>query len=49
MAQNEHDLAVGSRNGLLGVYIHKLKDKNGEIDARGQNPFENAWLKKPDG
>ena len=27
-------------NGLLGVYIHNLKDRNQLTDARGPNPFE---------
>lgn len=36
-------------NGLLGVYIHSLENQLGQADARGQNPFENVWLNKPDG
>lgn len=36
-------------NGLLGVYIHRMKDQNGETDVGGQNPFENLYLTKPDG
>jgi glycosyltransferase involved in cell wall biosynthesis len=27
-------------NGLLGVYIHNIKDKNGMIDSMGPNPFD---------
>jgi hypothetical protein len=27
-------------NGLLGVYIHNIKDKNGEVDLKGPNPFD---------
>ncbi|MGC9124452.1 MAG: hypothetical protein ACP5IB_10365, partial [Thermoplasmata archaeon] len=27
-------------NGLLGVYIHNIKDQNGKTDVKGQNPFE---------
>lgn len=27
-------------NGLLGVYIHNLKDKNGQTDTKGSNPFD---------
>ena len=27
-------------NGLLGIYIHKIKDKDRKIDFRGKNPFE---------
>ena len=34
-------------NGLLGIYIHGLKNKDGYIDYMGSNPFAN--LKFPDG
>ena len=27
-------------NGLFGIYIHNIKDKNGNIDNNGKNPFE---------
>jgi len=27
-------------NGLLGIYIHKIKNKDGKTDIRGENPFE---------
>ena len=27
-------------NGLLGVYIHNVRDLNGRVDTRGQNPFD---------
>ena len=27
-------------NGLLGIYIHKIKDKDGNTDYKGKNPFE---------
>jgi len=27
-------------NGLLGIYIHKIKDKDGKTDFKGENPFE---------
>ncbi len=27
-------------NGLLGIYIHKIKDKDGHTDYKGNNPFE---------
>lgn len=29
-------------NGLLGIYIHNLKDANGNRDTKGENPF-NYW------
>ncbi len=39
-------------NGLLGIYIHKLKDQRGETSYKGLNPFthmkttieESSWL-----
>ena len=27
-------------NGLLGVYIHNIKDQNGYTDLKGSNPFD---------
>jgi len=27
-------------NGLLGIYIHKIKNKDGNTDSKGENPFE---------
>ena len=33
-------------NGLLGVYIHKLKDKDGKVDYKGKNPFDNLYIEK---
>jgi hypothetical protein len=33
-------------NGLLGVYIHKLKDKDGRADYKGKNPFDNLYIEK---
>ena len=27
-------------NGLLGIYIHKIKDKDRNTDSKGENPFE---------
>jgi len=26
-------------NGLIGIYIHNLKDQNGNTDVKGENPF----------
>jgi hypothetical protein len=28
------------RNGLLGIYIHNIKDQSGRTDVKGSNPFE---------
>ncbi|MED3653983.1 TIR domain-containing protein [Heyndrickxia sporothermodurans] len=35
-------------NGLLGVYIHRVKDANGSTDTKGKNPFDN-WYYERDG
>jgi len=29
-------------NGMLGIYIHKLRDENGRVDTQGKNPFCNV-------
>jgi hypothetical protein len=34
------------RNGLLGVYIHNLKDKDGNTDYKGKNPFDNFFIER---
>ncbi len=31
-------------NGLLGIYIHNIKDSNGYRDTIGTNPFANLWI-----
>lgn len=31
-------------NGLLGIYIHNIKDSNGYKDVMGTNPFANLWV-----
>ena len=30
-------------NGLLGIYIHGIKDVKGQIDFKGKNPFERIY------
>ncbi len=30
---------------LLGIYIHRLKDSNGNFDQKGENPFDNLKIK----
>ena len=35
-------------NGMLGIYIHNLKDMNGRSDTKGNNPFDN-WQVEADG
>lgn len=34
-------------NGLIGIYIHKLRNKHDQIDSKGENPFE--YIKDVDG
>ena len=31
-------------NGLLGVYIHNIKDNNGNREIKGKNPFSNFYV-----
>lgn len=33
-------------NGLLGVYIHNIKDQNGHTDLKGNNPFDHIYIEK---
>jgi len=33
-------------NGLLGIYIHNLKDRNGNTDYKGNNPFDTWYITK---
>lgn len=35
-------------NGMLGIYIHGVKDSNGATDTKGNNPFDN-WQVERDG
>jgi len=31
-------------NGLLGIYIHNIKDKDGYTDSKGTNPFNSIYI-----
>lgn len=31
-------------NGLAGVYIHRLRDRDGYTDTKGRNPFDDHWV-----
>jgi MTH538 TIR-like domain (DUF1863) len=33
-------------NGMLGIYIHGIKDKNGNTTTKGKNPFDNFKFEK---
>jgi hypothetical protein len=37
------------KNGMLGIYIHNLKDSNQKTDTKGANPFDNRTFKDADG
>jgi len=33
-------------NGLLGIYIHNIRDKNKMTDAKGQNPLDILYIER---
>jgi len=33
-------------NGMLGIYIHKIKDKDGKTDRKGENPFDYLYIER---
>ena len=37
------------KNGLLGIYIHNLKDQKSQTDYRGSNPFDSLYIPSSDG
>lgn len=34
------------KNGLLGIYIHNLKNQSGQTDYKGLNPFNNFYVEE---
>lgn len=36
--------AWGGKKGVLGIYIHNLKDKEGNQSSKGRNPFDNFTI-----
>lgn len=34
-------------NGLLGVYVHGIKNQHGYVDTQGQNPFNYVYIERP--
>ena len=36
-------------NGLLGIYVHNLKDSNGRTDLKGKSPFDGYTFRRNDG
>ncbi|PQJ84494.1 TIR domain-containing protein [Aliivibrio sifiae] len=33
-------------NGIIGIYVHNIKDNKGKTTTRGKNPFDNWTFKK---
>lgn len=42
----EIEKAYELNKGIVGIYIHKLKDKDGEQTTKGSNPFYNVFIGK---
>lgn len=40
----EIEKAFNLNKGIVGIYIHKLKNEYGEIDDKGKNPFDNLII-----
>jgi antiphage defense system Thoeris ThsB-like protein len=36
-------------NGMLGIYIHNIKDSSGSVDYKGNNPFDSFTFKDSQG
>ena len=46
MYEIKSSYAIG--NGLLGVYIHNIKDNEENTDSKGNNPFDTLYIEKDD-
>lgn len=44
--QYEIDRSIIRGNGLLGIYIHKLKNRYGQPSPQGTNPFDKFYWEK---
>ncbi|WP_421536040.1 TIR domain-containing protein [Priestia sp. D3YE.R1] len=42
--KHEIEQSLEKGNGLLGIYIHRLKNKDGEKDSRGNNPLDDYYV-----
>lgn len=42
----EIDQSIKRGNGLVGVYIHNIKDRLGKTSLKGKNPFENLYFER---
>ena len=47
--QYEIDRSYQEGKGLLGVYIHGLKDPDSQTDSKGENPFDYVYYTAQDG
>lgn len=36
--------SYNKKNGLLGVYIHNIRDSSRNIDSKGRNPFDYVYI-----
>ncbi|HKZ93692.1 MAG TPA: TIR domain-containing protein [Candidatus Bathyarchaeia archaeon] len=42
----EIDQSSRKGNGMLGIYIHNVKDQNSLTDTKGSNPFDNRYIEQ---
>jgi len=42
----EIDQSIARDNGLIGIYIHNLKDRNGYTAVKGANPFDQLYFER---
>ena len=38
--------SISRKNGLLGIYIHNIKNRYGETDDQGENPFKKFHINR---
>ena len=38
--------SINRKNGLLGIFIHNIKNRYGETDDQGENPFKKFYVNK---
>jgi hypothetical protein len=41
--QYEIEKSIERGNGILGIYIHNIKDKDGNTDSKGKNPLDKEY------
>jgi len=46
--KNELNMSWVRNNGILGIYIHQIKDQRGLTDKKGKNHFGPIFKKEPD-